>query len=1031
MILKKLTATGFKSFADKTEFEFDGGITCVVGPNGCGKSNVVDAIKWVLGEQSAKSLRGHQMLDVIFKGSRTRKGSGMAQVDLTFDNSDGTLPIDQTEVVVTRRLYRSGESEYLLNQQAARLKDVRELFLDTGIGLDAYSVIEQGKVDVLLQANPSERRAIFEEAAGINKYKVRKKEALRRLDRVNQNLLRVQDIVEEVEKRLRSVKLAAGKARNYQTYVERLSTLRSRYALSEYHRLRVAADALEREASELSDDVTRIRTDLSDNDAKSSRANVRIVDLERETQQIETRLLTVQSQVTAHEERIAAAERRIEDQQGLLERSRERLSGFDDRTATLDARLSEQRRTSESIETDLAEARSEQDRHAEEDTGCAHALNEKRAQLDESKENIIELVRRSSQLHNEIQGLGLQQDNMIEQKRKLDARDAQIASELEGAVTRQTALRDRRSEISSRIEEQSRRLETVKTRIGEVAGRRASLLDQLAAAKEYRSGLESRRQLLEEMDQRHEGLLAGAREILERRDAGRKRRNVETSKRQNEDGSENPGAGLMDSDPIGIAVPAPFPQEEDTTEPEFEYVLGAVGELFETDVAHAGMVEAVLGHHETYLVASHRDRLLSDQETLVELKGRVQAFCLDAVPAPIAGPDLCHQEGFIAHLLDWVRYPDECKRLARHLFGRAWVVESVEAAARMAPLDPQARFVTMEGIVIEPDGRLGIGSLGSDTGLISRRSELRELAKELDEAACRIDELAATLQQSETEAGRLEDEQQSLRTAVYEENTRRVETQAALTSVDDTVRLLSEERPLIASEISVLVSRLDEIREQREADRRTLTIVEQHNLEGEQLVGRLQVEITELSARREAIAERMTEARVRVGELSQRRAGMAESIRELDAARIQLNAERDKADRDVTEARERIEQSRTQIEETKTELGELTRESGDLRHRGMAARQERDDLRAALDQYAKDARRLRGDLESIESRLHERQMKIQEARVRIEDLTARIAEELSVDLAEQYEDYQPDEEEDWPAVEAEIEDLRGKIERLG
>ena len=163
MILKKLTATGFKSFADKTEFDFGPGITCIVGPNGCGKSNVVDSIKWVLGEQSAKSLRGRQMMDVIFNGSGTRKSAGMAQVDLTFDNSDGTLPTDQTEVVVSRRLYRSGESEYLLNKQPCRLKDIRELFLDTGVGVDAYSLIEQGRVDVLLQARRlwALRRAVF------------------------------------------------------------------------------------------------------------------------------------------------------------------------------------------------------------------------------------------------------------------------------------------------------------------------------------------------------------------------------------------------------------------------------------------------------------------------------------------------------------------------------------------------------------------------------------------------------------------------------------------------------------------------------------------------------------------------------------------------------------------------------------------------------------------------------------------------------------------------------------------------------
>src|SRR5690242_918014 len=240
MRLKKLIVQGFKSFADRTEFGFDVPIVGIVGPNGCGKSNVVDAFKWVLGEQSAKSLRGDAMLDVIFNGSSSRKAAGMAEVVLVFENptrDDGTrlLNVDVDEVSVGRRLYRDGSSEYQLNNQSSRLKDVRELFLDTGVGVDAYSVIEQGRVAALLEANPEERRLIFEEAAGISKFKQRKKEAQRKLEKVDQNLLRVNDIVEEVEKRLRSVKVQAGRARTYQEHSQRFREARLMYALHDYH----------------------------------------------------------------------------------------------------------------------------------------------------------------------------------------------------------------------------------------------------------------------------------------------------------------------------------------------------------------------------------------------------------------------------------------------------------------------------------------------------------------------------------------------------------------------------------------------------------------------------------------------------------------------------------------------------------------------------------------------------------------------------------------------------------------------------
>ena len=247
-MLKALELAGFKSFADRTRFDFPDGITVVVGPNGSGKSNIVDAMKWVLGSQSAKSLRGKEMSDVIFKGSQTRAAAGAAEATIVFDNSAGNLPVDAPEVHVTRRVYRSGESEYLINKQSVRLKDVRDLIRGTGIGIDAYSLIEQGKVDRMLQANAKDRRAIFEEAAGISRFKAKKQEAQRRLTRVQSNLTRLRDIVDEVESRLKSVRSQAAKAERYRQSSERLKELRTVAAWTDWAKL---SDELEQYEAEL------------------------------------------------------------------------------------------------------------------------------------------------------------------------------------------------------------------------------------------------------------------------------------------------------------------------------------------------------------------------------------------------------------------------------------------------------------------------------------------------------------------------------------------------------------------------------------------------------------------------------------------------------------------------------------------------------------------------------------------------------------------------------------------------------------
>src|SRR5258706_5037331 len=225
MYLKNLEIVGFKSFSDRSKLDFEPGITAVVGPNGCGKSNIIDAIRWCLGEMSVKSLRSNLMMDVVFNGSGSRPPQNMAEVTLTFDNTDKRLPIDFSDVAISRRLFRSGESEYFINKTQCRLRDIRELFLDTGMGEDGYSSIEQGKVEWILQAKPEERRELFEEAAGVSKYRARREEALRKLERVDIDLSRLADIVAVTSEQIRKLENSVAKAKTYQRVREELKEM--------------------------------------------------------------------------------------------------------------------------------------------------------------------------------------------------------------------------------------------------------------------------------------------------------------------------------------------------------------------------------------------------------------------------------------------------------------------------------------------------------------------------------------------------------------------------------------------------------------------------------------------------------------------------------------------------------------------------------------------------------------------------------------------------------------------------------------
>src|SRR5438132_7291236 len=319
MHLQSIELLGFKSFADKTIFNFHEGITAIVGPNGCGKSNVLDAVRWVLGEQSAKSLRGDEMADVIFNGSETRTPIGFAEVSVTFTDCAQELAVDWNDVRVTRRVYRDGNSEYFLNKTPCRLRDIQNLFADTGIARAAYSMMEQGKIDMILSSRPEDRRAVFEEAAGITKYKAQKREALRKVEATEANLLRIGDVIKEVKRQIGSLQRQAGKARRYQALHSDLRVVETHHARKQLDALDVDRTGCHEEIERLAQSEHAMRRNIDDSENALAEERRALDKIDSEIAESRAEMQRLKSEIAAHRRRIEFNRTRGEELAELIE----------------------------------------------------------------------------------------------------------------------------------------------------------------------------------------------------------------------------------------------------------------------------------------------------------------------------------------------------------------------------------------------------------------------------------------------------------------------------------------------------------------------------------------------------------------------------------------------------------------------------------------------------------------------------------------------------------------------------------------
>lgn len=1025
MRLAKLTVCGFKSFADKTDLAFDAPITGVVGPNGCGKSNIVDAIKWVLGEQSAKSLRGGAMLDVIFNGSSARKPSGMARVTLTFDNpvlptGGRHLPIDFDSVAVTRQLYRDGSSEYLLNNHRCRLRDVRELFMDTGIGTDAYSIIEQGKVDVLLQANAQQRREIFEEAAGISKFKARKKEAARKLERTQQNLALVRQRLQDTERRLRSVKVQAGRAKSHQAYTQQLHGLQRSLSLAQCHELRTQFDKVTQQLEQSETDQAAAAHTLQEHESTLSDTQARQQAVQQQQQQIERERLELQSTMQQAQQRQRFAESTVADLQRQIERDDRGLNELTLRHEKLQQELTQQASQVQQLTQRQSDSAAHLEQAQQQHRQCQHQLNEKRSTIEDEKAGIISLMRRTAQLNNEISSIGVFEKNLINTRQKLDQRAGSVAQQLENQLCQRDDLDQKRTEAAALIEAQTTQLQQHEAQAAELDGQQRRITQRLAAAKEKRCGLDSRRAVLQEMQDKQQGIADPVKAVLARKNASKKPSALDET-----------------------------PDASGTNRGTFGFVRGLLADWVDADVEHAALVEAALGEYQQALIINRLDDLCTSPHgdgcaAIDALGGRVTFLPIDqyhTIPDGVQHPPL--PEG-VTPAIDLVRYTDELAPVMQVMLGRTLVVPNLDSALMLRAALPMGyRFVTHTGELLEADGRVvagstpnGNGKRGHGTGLIGRRSELTRLRKQIDQLDHAIGADQQSLAELDDKAAHTEKLASQLRQSLYHANTACVELASRLEGLNHQISHLEKEQPLLSAEIEQVHRQLHDANEKRQTHEHEARKLDADSAARQRAVAKLEAGMTDLTQQVEASRERVTTLRVEAGKIVEQLGAAKRQNRQVEIALADIDRQRQSTRDQLAHHHTRIEQLQQgafqagkEIQLAQERFGELQVREDLVRHQIEKARQSIRQAQDAVEQY-------RQSVSALDQLLRGFQVSQRELEVKIDALRQRCAEQLSLDIDEAYRPYEdaPDtlpEAIDMAAAQSQIQELKQKLDRLG
>ncbi len=963
MYLKSLEILGFKSFAAKTVLQFHRGVTVIVGPNGCGKSNVLDAIRWVLGEQSAKALRGGEMADVIFSGTDSRSALGMAEVSMTFVDCEQDLGVAWNEVTITRRVFRDGQGEYMLNRTPCRLRDIHQLFMDTGVGRNAYSIMEQGKIDQILSSRPEDRRAIFEEAAGITKFKAQRKEALRKLEATEGNLLRLTDVIREVKRQIGSLQRQAAKARRYKALLHDVRVLETHHA----KRLHDELDAEHREVTGAMGQLTG-NQELRENAVREQEEAVGEQRMELEI--TEEKLTEARQAVNELRNRIVQGESRIgfngeraAEFTGLAERCERDIAEAGEKLEFQQTQIESADLELETIRQNLGgeEARLEERQAAASDLVAERAETERRHQAIFSQITAIE--GRLSSLRSEIARCVNTRDGAQARMAILGEEIGKFGQAAEAMEIRQGEMKTLAEESASRLEERRNEVCEAETLLRDTQAELSTLDKTLHAEDRRLQERESRLDALRQLNAEGEGFSEGTQAVLK-----------------------------------GLDDPAFFKPS----------ILGALAQFIEVGPAFIAPIEAALGQNLQAIVM--KDTMIAEavvQQLSGKKLGRASLALRQFWPGEEnAAPAPSLPEGAIGWALDKVQAQPEVEPLVRRLLAETVIVETLETAIRLAAPGAGAdsgscQFVTLAGELLTREGIVQGGQSGEGgASVLQRKMQIAELESEAEGIRAAVAEL--TRRRSNT-AAQLETAQQRLQEAREEAQT----LQLTLTHLRGQLTTLERESAEAARKAETLTAERDGIEARHdEAAARLGHLEEQAQTAATEIV-ELQAQQSGLNDSLGALRENeamltgeLGEMRVRVATEKQRLSSLQNQRQPMHARLAELRELIEQRRRDIDGYHARSTQLAEDSENVRAGITQAQGRLGEAEERVQALIAGRAELVAQVETLETALRQSRHDLGKTHEQRTQLEVRASRLQLRLENLCEHVERRYQLDIRE-------------------------------